>query len=116
MMDSEGRYALIMQLIADQAPAWFAIHGKVYEGRIESCLRGELTAVMRAYGTHDEYQRRSWLLNVIDDIAAVEAEAPADDDDPLIEQARAMSAQAKEYDGLSLAERLVADRIPRGAK
>jgi hypothetical protein len=114
MMESEERYTLVMQLIADQAPALFAVDGRVYEGRIESCLRGQLTAVTRAYGTRDEYRRCSWLLHEID-IAPVEAEAPADDEDLLIEQARAMSAQAKEYDELSLAERLVADRIPRGA-
>jgi hypothetical protein len=107
------RFDLLMTLVADQAPALFDINGLIFEGHVQSCLAGEVVAVARPYGTRDVRQEYRWCLEEIRDIDLL-VEAGADElEDPLIEQARDLAARAQEYDGLSLAERLLADRYPR---
>lgn len=105
----EDRFDLVMELILEQAPALLSVDGVVYEAHVQSCLHGEVTAVARRYGTRDRRQEQRWPLTVIDDIARLEA-GEESVEDPLMQQAREMAARAQEYDGLSLAERLLADR------
>jgi hypothetical protein len=105
------RFNLLMDLIDEQAPALMSVEGIVYEAHVQSCLQGEVRVVARAYGTRDTRREYRWDLDAISDIDRL---TDGDDDelveDPLIQQARDMAARAHEYDGLSLAERLLADR------
>jgi hypothetical protein len=105
------RFNLLMDLIDEQAPALMSVEGIVYEGHVQSCLQGEVRVVARAYGTRDTRREYRWDLDAISDIDRL-TDAGDDElvEDPLIQQARDMAARAHEYDGLSLAERLLADR------
>lgn len=99
-----------MDLILDQAPALICVEGTVYEAHVQSCLGGEVAAVARPYGTRDARREYRWHVDVIDDIGRLEAGGDEPPEDPLMQQARDMAARAQAYDGLSLAERLLADR------
>lgn len=111
-MKSEREHAeLMMDLVAEQAPALIVVDGTVYEAHVQSCLQGEIVAVARPYGTRDPRQEYRWELRVIDDIGRLEPGSAEDgNEDPLMVTARELAAQAQVYDGLSLAERLVAER------
>lgn len=104
------RFDLVMALVDEQAPALFDVGGVIYEGHVQSCLMGEVTAIARPYGTRDTRQEYRWVLGEIaidrlqDDAGGEEPE------DPLMQQARELADRAKEYDGLSLAERLLVNR------
>jgi hypothetical protein len=108
------RFDLLMSLVAEQAPALFDVGGVIYEGHVQSCLAGEVVAVARLYGTRDVRQECRWDNSEIRDIGRL-AEAGEESEDPLVVQARDLAARAVQYDGLSLAERLLADRISKGA-
>jgi hypothetical protein len=112
--DDEGfgvteQFELLMTLVDEQLPALFAVGGVVYVGHVQSCLAGEVVAVARPYGTRDTRQEYRWALDEIRDMGRLQ-EAGTEPDDPLIEQAHALATQAQEYDRLSLAERLLANR------
>jgi hypothetical protein len=108
------RFELLMALAGEQAPAIFNVDGVIYEGHVQSCLAGEVVAVARPYGTRDVRQEHRWTLVQILDMDRL-LEPDDEPEDPLVRQARDLAARAQEYDRLSLAERLVADRIPKGA-
>lgn len=111
MKSEHERAELLLGLVAEQAPALVSVGGKLYEGHIQSCLAGEVVAFARPYGTRENRQEYRWELKVIDDIGRQEAAGAEDgDEDPLMVTARELAAQAAEYDGLSLAERLIAER------
>jgi hypothetical protein len=113
-MMSNDRFELLMALVAEQAPAIFNVDGVIFEGHVQSCLAGEVVAIARPYGTRDVRQERRWNIGQIHDFDRL-VEAADEPEDPLVEQARDLAARAQDYDRLSLAERLVADRIPKGA-
>lgn len=105
------RFELLMDLVAEQAPALFSVGGTVYEGHVQSCLSGVVVAVVRPYGTRDTREEHRWALADVDDIDRLaEAGDDVDDEDPLMATARDLAARAEEYEGLSLAERLIRER------
>lgn len=104
------RFDLLMELVDEQAPALFDVAGVIYEGHVQSCLSGEVAVVARPYGTRDIRQEHRWALTDIRDIDRLVEAGGEESEDPLIEQARELAARAREYDGLSLAERLLAQR------
>jgi hypothetical protein len=108
--DDDERFDLVMSLVAEQAPAMFSVDGVIYEGHVQSCLKGEVIAVARPYGTRDTRQEYRWALRDIRDIDRLVEAGVTEDEDPLMQQARELAARAQEYSGLSLAERLLADR------
>lgn len=111
-MDSENRFALVMKLVDEQSPALFAADGLIYEGRMESCWRGEVVAVARLYGTDEPRVRHRWRLEDIEVTEfSVAAEEPAEED-PLMTHARELRERADEYNSMSLAEQLLVNRIP----
>lgn len=105
------RFDLVMTLVAEQAPALIDVGGAIYEGHVQSCLAGEVVAVARLYGTRDVRQEHRWTIGEIRDIDQLREAGADEPEDPLIVQARDLAARAQEYGGLSLAERLLADRI-----
>lgn len=102
------RSELIMDLIGEQAPALLVVDGVVYEGHLQSCVRGVVTAVVRAHGTHVAREALHWPLVEISDVGR--ADEPAEEpEDPLIGVARELAAAA---DG-SLAEILLRTHTTR---
>jgi hypothetical protein len=104
-----NRFDLLMALIDEQAPALMSVDGVVYEGHVQSCLLGEVAVVARRYGTRDTRRAYRWDLEEITDIDRL-TESGDEVEDPLMQQSRELAARAQEYNGLSLAERLLADR------
>jgi hypothetical protein len=108
------RLQFILDAAASQERVIFLVDGRVWEGHIESCLDGVLTAVARMVASAHPFTIQRWDLTEIADMAAQEPQGDdAGDDDELLTQARELMDQARSYEELSLAERLVRDRIPR---
>lgn len=105
--------ATILEAIAGQEPMLFLVDGRVWEGHIESCLAGDLAAVVRPVGTRTPRVGQRWRLDAITEMARQEPEGDDEPEDELLGAARRMTEQAREYGELSLAERLLRDRETR---
>lgn len=110
------RLDVMLELIADQAPALFVVDGVGYEGHVESCVGGTVVAVARPAGG-GERTRYQWQFAQITDFGpADERPAAEEDEDPMMQQARELAARAHEYSELSLAERLLRGRATQGSR
>ncbi len=104
------RFDLLMELADTQESCLVEFGGVVYHARIVECLAGVVKAVARPYGTRMGWKENTWPLSEIGDIDR-EVEREVDEpEDPLMQQARDFVDRAMEYDGLSLAERLLLER------
>jgi hypothetical protein len=115
MMDLEKRFALIMRLVESQERAVFSVHGVIYDGFVLRCLNGRMDVVARPYGTDDVRENLAWDLGEVDTFGLFENDVDDEVEDPLMGTARDLAGQAKRWDELSLAERLVHQHTPRGA-
>src|SRR4051812_33699763 len=97
---------LILDLVAEQAPALLAVDGVVYEGHIQSCLRGTVVAVARPVGRGQPRAEYQWRLADVQIGRQVEPES-VEEADELQMQARELAEAAREYGELSLAERVL---------
>jgi hypothetical protein len=100
---------LILELVAEQAPALVAVDGVVYEGYIQSCLRGTVVAVARPVGARGPRAEYQWKLADVQIGRQVEAES-VEEADELQLRAREL---AEQFGELSLAERVLSERARR---
>jgi len=109
---SEDRLTFILDAAATQERVLFLVAGRVWEGHIESCLDGVLTVAARMVASTHSFTMQRWDLTEIADMATQEPQGD-DGDDELLTHARQLTEQARRYEEMSLAERLVYERIAR---
>lgn len=111
----KDKHAILLHAALELEPMLVLADGRVWEGHVRSCAAGSVRAVMRPVGSGEPLVEKSWSVFEIDDVGRQEYQQDGDEEpeDELLVQARAMVAQAREVGELSLAERLVRDRLRR---
>lgn len=96
------------------------VAGVAWEGHVAMFVAGMVVAVARRIGSGQPLHHQEWPLEDVKEVVTAEqtdsAAATSDDDDELFKAARGMVEQAREYEGLSLAERLLRDANARKGK
>jgi hypothetical protein len=111
-LPASAQVELLVDLGAEQQPAIVLVAGVVWEAHLESVLSGTVVAAARAVGLGGDWERMSWQLAEIEDLAA-KPEEYEEPDDPLQVHARELAAQARRYAELPLAERILLEREQR---
>jgi hypothetical protein len=103
----------ILDLIASGERVLFLAEDVVWEAHLQSCLAGTIVAAARPLGAERPFGEERFELSEITELAPYEPQAGEEPDTELSKMATDMAAQAAEYQGLSLAERLIRDHIRR---
>jgi hypothetical protein len=103
---------VVMRVAWSEGPVEYDV---VWEAHLQSCLAGTIVAVARPLGVQRPFEQERFELETVAELAPwpEPGEASEEPANELSKMAAEMAAQAREYEGLSLAERLVRDHIRR---